>query len=434
MVDDAKKIRHTFVVCAFFLHLKTFIDNLKLNDMEKIQVFSNHESYERLQQLLKLPEEVKRFKFYQKTIFQERFGTKKETDTHIYWSVCSYVPRFENNTLFYTMKDKEGFTYDKQKKTLKAWWNRPLARTDMVMVRDILVHFESEWFFGMHEGLRTMLTIPLLKRIIKKKITNPNDFVKSYLKSSPYRKLDISPNLLINHFKKGLTGWNSNFYTNIKAIRLFLEYSTNANHAFEMINRITKDNDFYVLMTDMYNQAAMLNLRINPMWSDSRMKEEHTEMTRKIMELELKSLDKIDYNYPDTFDSIKLDSLYLVKDNYELFEEGTKMKHCVYTNYKNDVQNKRYFVLQYKQDNVRATVGLSVIDLGIDKREIRLQQMYGIGNTSIDYTHKEKVENWLTKPEIQDYFLKIYNNSKVALQYNQEQNLVFEEVNNVGIY
>lgn len=400
--------------------------------MEKITIFSGKASYERLQSANALSDEMKRFKFYNKTIFQERFGTKKETDTHIYWSVCSYTPRFENNRLFFTMKDKEGFTYDKKKNVLSAWWSRPIGKTDPNMIDDIINHFKCEWFFSLPTGLRSTLTIPLLKRIVKKKITNPADYVKSYLKVSPYRNLNISPKLLIDFFSS-TTNNAFQYMSNIKSMRMFLEYSTDANHVFKMINLISKNHDYNTFITDIYNQAAMLNTRINPQWSKSRMKEEHNIMTRKIMEIEIKNLEKIEYNYPDTFDNIKLNSLTLIQDNYKLFEEGTIMKHCVYTNYKSQVENKNYFVLQYLSGDVRATVGL-IVDRVDNKYVICMQQMYGIGNSLISIEHKKIVEEWLLQPEVQEYFLNIYNYSKINIKDTIANQDFLNEYVQVGIH
>jgi hypothetical protein len=400
--------------------------------MEKIEIFTNEEAYKRVNDSLKLPKETQRFKFYQGKIHQEMFGTKKTTDTHIYWSFSTYVPRFENNTLFYTMKDKEGFTYDKKKNTLNSWWSKPIHKLHPTMINDIIKSFNCEWYSAMPEGLRNLLTLPLLKRIVKKKITNPIDYIKSYLKSSPYKACNISPRIMYDFFANPELDHR---FRNIKAIRKILEYSTNANHAFDLILRFNKDYQFGILMEDMYNQAAALNCLVNPTWSVSRMKEFHNEMTRKIMEIEVKSLEKIEYNYPNIFDTIKIEGIDLIKDNYELFEEGTVMKHCVYTNYSVSVAKKTYFVLKYTYGKVRATVGLMISDaIFSDKKKVQVQQMYGVGNSNIDSFHKERVEEWLNEPEVQDFFFDVYDSNQVSLKVPENELMVFGEMINVGIH
>lgn len=397
--------------------------------MEQKTIFSHGASHENMQKILAMSPELQRFKFYEKTLYTERFGTRKETDTHVYWSICNYTPRYENNKLFYTLKDKEGFTYDKAKKTIRSWWSRPIPKVDPQMLDDIIRYFKVDWFVAMSMPLQRLLTLPLLQRIVKGKLTNPIDFVKSYLKTSPYRKLDISPKI----FYDTLAG-NSHI-ADIKNFRNILQYSTNANHALTAI--LSKAKSTYLpFINDIYVQAAMLDKRVNPLWSEKRMKEVHEEWTREVMGMQLKCLDKVVYNYPEGFDKIKLDSIELVKDNLELFEEGTIMKHCVYSNYHNIVANNNYFVLRYKNGNVRATVGINfgVNDLwDSDKNDKKfvIQQMYGIGNSKIDDVYVNEVKSWLSNIEVQNYF-SIASKRKGALKIEAVDE--FLELANIGIH
>jgi len=404
--------------------------------MEQKTIFGSGRSHENMQKILAMSPELQRFKFYEKTLYNERFGTRKETDTHVYWSICNYTPRYENNKLFYTLKDKEGFTYDKAKKTIKSWWSRPITKVDPQMLNEVMEYFKVDWFKAMPGSLQSLLTLPLLKRIVKGKLTNPIDYVKSYLKTSPYRKLDISPKV----FYDTLTG-NINI-SNIKSFRNILEYSTNANHALTEI--LSKAKSTYLpLINDIYNQAAMLDKRVNPMWSEKRMQEVHAEWTREVMGMQLKCLDKVAYNYPEGFDKIKLDSVELVKDNLELFEEGTVMKHCVYSNYHNIVANYNYFVLRYNNGNVRATVG---INFGVndmwdyvlaesksdwDEKKFVVQQMYGIGNSKIDDVYVNEVKAWLNSVQVQNYF-SIASKRKGAVKIEAIDE--FLELANIGIH
>ena len=66
------------------------------------------------------------------------------------------------------------------------------------------------------------------------------------------------------------------------------------------------------------------------------------------------------------------------------------MKHCVYTNYERSVRNKDYYVFKYDREGVRATVGVRMHGY-----YVKIDQMYGIGNTHIDQVHKEYVQKWL---------------------------------------
>ena len=47
------------------------------------------------------------------------YSTRKETDTHIYWTSSVKKPRVENNKFFYQHTNDCGVTYDKVKKSIK---------------------------------------------------------------------------------------------------------------------------------------------------------------------------------------------------------------------------------------------------------------------------------------------------------------------------
>ena len=434
MVDDA--IIEMCLSCISYAHF--LMTNQNLIKMEQKTIFGAGRSHESMQKILAMPAELQRFKFYEKTLYTERFGTRKETDTHVYWSICNYIPRYENNKLFYTLKDKEGFTYDKAKKTIRSWWSRSISKVDPLMLADIMEYFKVDWFKAMPISLRSLLTLPLLKRIVKGKLTNPIDFVKSYLKTSPYKKLDISPKVFYDTLMH-----NSNII-NIKSFRTILEYSTNANHALtELLGKVKSGFAGSVpLINDIYAQAAMLNKRVNPLWSNKRMQEVHTEWTREVMGMQLKCLDKIVYKYPEGFDKIKLDSVELIKDNFELFEEGTLMNHCIYSNYHNIVANYNYFAVRYKKGDVRATVGINlghenqwdydyINNPSDNEKKFVVQQMYGIGNSKIDDVYVNEVKTWLNSIQVQNYF-SIASKRQGAMKIEAIDE--FLELANIGIH
>jgi hypothetical protein len=92
------------------------------------------------------------------------------------------------------------------------------------------------------------------------------------------------------------------------------------------------------------------------------------------MSVEVKSIKQHDYEYPE----IALpDGLEIIANNYELFEEGTTMKHCVYTNYESRIRSKKYFAFRYDKDGIRATLGVESYP------DAKFSQMYGIGNSAV---------------------------------------------------
>ena len=140
-------------------------------------------------------------------------------------------------------------------------------------------------------------------------------------------------------------------------------------------------------LDDLFTQAEMLDRKVNLKWSETRMKEVHAEWTRELMGMAIKSIQPVDYNYPEIETP---EGISLIKSNIELFEEGTTMKHCVYTNYERSVRDKNYYVFRYDRKGVRATVGVKMHDY-----YPVIDQMYGPRNTKIDQEHKDYVQQWL---------------------------------------
>lgn len=366
--------------------------------MEKIEIFNNIEAYNMSLNFLSDTYEMQRFNFYRGKVTAFVCAQRKEIDTHVYWSYTEAKPRFENNRLFYTRNNKYGFTYDKTTKDFKFWFGRSIHEIPPFMLYDVFKHFNIDWYEKLSPSLISLLNATMVKNMIKGKITNPRDYVKAYLKTSPYRKSEISPELFYKTFNK----------PNIqspKKYRKIIEYSTDPNHALEFI---TVQNNGYIdyTITDLYDQASALDRRVNPKWSEARMKDVHAEWTREIMNIEIKSLEPYDYNYS----KINLpQGLEIISNNYELFEEGITMKHCVYTNYEYRIKSKQYFSFKYEKDNVRAT-------LGVDKSysmPATFSQMYGVGNSTISTDIVDSIKELIKTDYFQEWCEK---ESKLSMQ------------------
>ena len=74
--------------------------------------------------------EKQRYDYYKGTLYGLTYATRKETDTHVYWSISNRQPRFENGKLFYTNNNSQGATYDKSTKKLKIWFGSNMYAFD----------------------------------------------------------------------------------------------------------------------------------------------------------------------------------------------------------------------------------------------------------------------------------------------------------------
>ena len=358
--------------------------------MELKTIIRGEQDLFRMEEHKAMPVEIQRYMFYKGELFPFTVINKKETDANIYWSLTIKTPRFENNRLFYLSKNKSGVTYDKVKKTIKIWFGHNISTLEHDLMPDIINTFQLDWFSNMSKSLKTLLNNTMLQNCIKGKITNPRDYVKAYLKTSPYKNLDISVELFYKTFSHIHIG-------SPKSFKKTILYSVNPNESLEYIGRTFNGSESNPTFYDLFNQAELLDRKINIKWSESRMKEVHKEWTRELMSIAIKRLAPVEYVYP------KLETpkgISLITSNIELFEEGTLMHHCVYTNYEYRVRSKNYFVFKYDRNGVRATIGACIL-----KDKVQIDQMYSIGNTTVKQEHRDYVSAWLNSKYTQDYFI-----------------------------
>ena len=380
--------------------------------MEKETIISGHQSLNIMTSYKNMSPEIQRLHFYQGKILTCRYVSRKETDTHVYWSFSEARPMFENGKLFYKRNSKSGATYDRAKRNIKIWYGQTMYSLHHEIKEDILKFFECEWVLAMNVNLQACVTGNLLNRIIKKRITNPRDFCRAYMRTSFLRTLNISPEL----FYKTFNNDELRYIRHPQAYKTHFLHATDPEAVLKIIHNEGAHGTQCAEFTDMIAQAAMLNKKYNPLWSEKRVKEVHQEWTRELMEIELKSLPKIDYDYVGVMP--ELEGLTLIRNNHELFNEGKSMSHCVYTNYNANVRRKDYFVFAYEYNGRRATVGVNSIPQDGQKLFV-LNQMYGFRNCMIDEEHKVRVREWLLNPAVQS-FLTLNSMAPMPVEENSE--------------
>ena len=96
--------------------------------MEEIKYLQGLEEFQKFREQQKQPEHIQRFLYHSQKLYNFRLVNRKETDTHIYWSVNIYKPMFNNNKLFLLRQKDCGVTYDKEKKTIKSWFGNKISK------------------------------------------------------------------------------------------------------------------------------------------------------------------------------------------------------------------------------------------------------------------------------------------------------------------
>lgn len=155
--------------------------------------------------LMSQDDDYKRLKYYNHGVPQFSFATKKETDTHIYWSICTKNPMFENSKLFFKHNTHDGATYDKQKQTLKIWFGKRLCNLNHNVKSDIMSQF-APWLGEEHSQneLQVMINNRILNKIAKGKVNSNEELVAEFCKNQPYKRLNIDSKLFTEVLTSGV--------------------------------------------------------------------------------------------------------------------------------------------------------------------------------------------------------------------------------------
>jgi hypothetical protein len=106
------------------------------------------------------------------------------------------------------------------------------------------------------------------------------------------------------------------------------------------------------IVNDTFNQAYQLKRKLNYSWSKSRFDEEHDHMTRELMNYEIGAVPDVEFE----LGPVEIPRLRVINSLRQVFEEGYTQCHCIYTNYRFPLQEKKYFAFAYEHNGERATL------------------------------------------------------------------------------
>jgi len=324
--------------------------------------------------------EQQRFRYFSKKVPKTIHESGLyEDDTKIAYFDNTYNVMF-NNKLFRLFNQRSGFTYRKDTKKLYGWTPPKVDYTKRL--KEVFTDVGKEWV--VNENLVPWLTKELARRIFAGKITNPHDACKYIISSLKFPKT-TSPELLRRAIAKGRYP-KKEVYLYSKVLKDLNPYLAN-------------DTMVRPHWGDCVQQANTLGRKLDWNWSDKRFEEEHNKMTREIMALELSFVDdvKIEYEHLPTLP----DSFELILSKRRCFEEGTLMKHCVYTNYWSNIAAKTYMAYHYDHNGEPITIGIRLRRTAkpckpgdqfeyINSADI--DQMYSRGNKLISKEARETIE------------------------------------------
>lgn len=220
----------------------------------KVTFLSGEREYKKYYvDLMSRDDDYKRLKYYNHGVPQFSFATKKEIDTHIYWSICTKNPMFENGKLFFKHNTHDGATYDKEKQTLKIWFGKRLCNLDHNVKSDIMSQF-APWL-GKGDGqqqLQVMINSRILNKIVKGKVNSNKELVAEFCKNQPYKRLNIDTKLFTEVLTCG--GWLPG-----KDLRTVLEAAQDVN---SMLNWILVNGRLDSDIIDLSRIALSVNQKV----------------------------------------------------------------------------------------------------------------------------------------------------------------------------
>lgn len=308
-----------------------------------------------------MPESIYKNIIYFKDISNHSFPESNIflKDDKIHYSFRNVAVKKKGNKYYTKQTNKQGFTLDNGK--LSIWFGKSIET--ITGIEDVFEHFGYNW---LDNRLMPYITKSIAEKIFKGKITNNKDIIKAYIK---VMRLDVSPQVMLDMVL-------TSYITKVN----FLSYASVAkdlNHLITFLLDKERDNPY--IIQDLAQQAKILGYQIDFKWSDSRINEEHKKWTKEIMYIQKDYISKDPIVGIDKYIHTSTNEFELLDTEYKIFEEGTLMNHCLYTNYLNPIREGRYLAYHGIVSGIECTLGVSKYE-----DTYQYNQCYGKGNTHLD--------------------------------------------------
>lgn len=353
-----------------------------------------------------------------------RSYTRSEYENMIYWSNAEVKPMYTDK-YFVRYQTKEGIAYNKKTKTFRVWFGKSFKEITPSLRDDIFKFLgpKAEFLSAVPRFFRDRISVSLLNKIAKGKVTNPKDYIKYYLKEK-FPKMQLSTELV----------WRISKNENAKTYTFVLELFESFNYTFKtcsnpdaLLNHILANPNIYTVnhldsLRDTSEQVFIMGRKVSYCWSTKRLEEEHSKLSREVAMLKFSKEPLVEYGYSNP---VPHPFIKLLTNSKELFIEGNGMNHCVYSNYSSRVASKTYFVFHYDDGETYATIGVSkssnrLLEYGRYVSEWTLSQMKTRKNGLVSKEIQNQVKEYLKTTEMQEFFK---TNSKV--NKNVEESVSF---------
>lgn len=216
--------------------------------------------------------------------------------------------------------------------------------------------------------LRCMNNAAVMKKILTGKITNRRDMVREYLRSGFNLKG-------VNYAaaEKVLDSLNNG--VSLTDLR---EFTTDINAALELLAE--RNGSDRALFRDLVGDAVILDKRINPKWSRSRMEQEHAANIKVILEKELDAEDDTCI-YGKTIEVEEGGyAFHTIGSPRRALLESKTMSNCVFYNYWEPTLSRHYAVFHMSGNGEELTLGCRITDRPGEGRAVAFDQVFAAHN------------------------------------------------------
>jgi len=367
------------------------------------------ETIEMIKAEQQLPVEVQRLKYFTNKVTINQYGSGSHRhflvekawwneENKFHYTRDKYTIYLSTTGKIFTRSTTQhGLTYNPAEtvgKCITLWRGTAMNNVSSEAIVALLKSHQCEWALE----FKSLFTKTLLARVLKGRITNGEDFMRSYLKTS-----NIWKSMKISHRAPSMLKlMRANPSNGIMEYHDLLAHVNNVEATIDMLIGGKSLYEFSWYQTPhtegIRRELNILGRKINSTWSVNRLNNEHTLMSRDLRELELDALESIDYSYSEP--APVLPGMELISDNKRLFEEGSVMNHCVY-GYLNNAVNRLVF-------HFHCTFGREPFTLAVQStyssEEYVVQQMFGNRNRACSEAQKNIVKTWLQEPSVQQWF------------------------------
>jgi len=351
------------------------------------------------------------------TFSTERLWVDDETDT-MYYVRDIHRLIFAHDKLFTVKKWDQGMTIKLKSGITKFWGKTDMKHLPLEVIKTVLTYTKNEWVLD--SGVKALNAIDprfvlnnaMFKRVLRKKITNPEDLVRNWLKENPYVKYaGISHRAksvikILNNKKLNHGAWDM-------ALRL-IKISTNKDYILDMVLQNQFNATKFPILgfghqQDLERQLVVTGEKIDATWSVNRLDALHTRLSTIIRNVELIGMVNQTYGY--NMEGLPLlRGMKLITTTHDIFMEGKVMEHCI-GSYKHEALTRRQFHFHCELRggsghpfSLAIYRGVKYVDEGCIPGDWEINQMYRKYNGACANYERRAISRWLQHPEVQDWF------------------------------